>query len=60
MSDDFAGKVDREICYACEEEIEEGDWVIPLETFKAAYRGEELVLDQDNTVETVIHTECLA
>ena len=52
-------ETDREICYACGEQIDEGDWIIPLETHKAVYWGDELGLDADHTVETVIHAECL-
>ncbi len=48
-----------EVCYACKDDIEEGDWVIPLETLMAAYLGDELVLDIDNKMETVIHADCL-
>ncbi len=50
---------DLENCYACGDPIESGDWVVPLETFKAIYWGDELALDEDHTVETVIHAECL-
>jgi len=48
-----------QICYACEEEITDGEWVIPLETYEATYFGDELTLNADETVETIIHAECL-
>jgi hypothetical protein len=49
------------ICYSCKEEIENGDWVVPLETYRAIYRGEsdDVALDADDTVETLVHLKCI-
>lgn len=48
-------------CYICEDRIEEHDWVIPFETYRATYFGddEQISLNADDTVETVIHADCL-
>lgn len=48
-------------CYACEDPIEDGDWVIPLDTYEAKYLGDrdKIVLNKSNTLETVVHAECL-
>lgn len=46
-------------CFACGEIIEGGEWVIPLKTFKAVYWGGDFALNQDETVETIIHADCL-
>ena len=49
----------RRDCPVCDNEIEEGDRVIPLDTFRAEYRGNALALDRDMPYEIVIHVECL-
>lgn len=46
-------------CYACQERIEDDEWVIPLKTYRAAYRGDEFALNADETCETIIHADCL-
>jgi len=47
------------VCYACGDRINDGDWVIPLDTYEARRRGGEIVLNEDNTLETLVHAECL-
>jgi len=46
-------------CFVCSAPIEDGDWVIPLETYEAKYRDDELVFNADKTLETVVHADCL-